>query len=323
MIGHSERVEILQWVDEAQAQGARRQVICQHIGLSIRTVQRWRRPDSEDVKSDGRSKRHWQPPHKLSAAERSEMLARANSAEFAALPPSQFVPILAERGEYIASESSFYRVLREVRQLKHRLKSRPPERRREAKTLCAQGPNEVYSWDITYLKTTLKGVYFYLYLMMDVYSRKIVGWCIEESESSERAAQLMHEVAEREGVNAKQLTLHSDNGSAMKGASLRATLETLGIASSFSRPRVSNDNPYSESLFKTLKYRADFPDLPFGTLETARRWVRDFVHWYNHEHRHSAIRFVTPEQRHSGEDKLILAQRDQTYAQAKIKAYHA
>lgn len=317
MINLSEREQILQWVDEAQSQGARRAKACALLGISLRTLQRWR-DEHGTVCEDARTQRVFEPANKLTEAEREQMLALANSAEFAALPPSQFVPILAERGEYIASESSFYRVLREAWQLQHRLGSRPVKHHRP-EPLKARAPNELYSWDITYLHTRVKGLYFYLYLVVDIYSRKIVGWCVEDSENSDTAAELVREIAAREGLSPDQLRLHSDNGTPMKGATLLATLQTLGIVPSFSRPSVSNDNAYSESLFKTLKYRPEYPTKPFADLQAARRWVAEFVHWYNHHHRHSAIRFVTPAQRHTGLDHEILAQREATYAQAKAR----
>jgi transposase InsO family protein len=245
MIPLAEREQILRWVDEACAQGARREPACTLLGISVRTLQRWR-DETGTIDADGRCQRTFVPANKLTDAEREQMLAIANRAEFAALPPSQFVPMLAERGEYIASESSFYRVLREAKQLNHRLASRPATHHKPA-PLQASAPNELYSWDITYLKTPLAGVYFYLYLVMDIYSRKIVGWCVQEHENSEYAAQLVQEIAAREGLAPEQVTLHSDNGAPMKGATLLATLHTLGIMPSFSRPAVSNDNPYSES----------------------------------------------------------------------------
>lgn len=281
----TEREQILQWVDEACAQGARRGQACALLGLSVRTLQRWRDAQGT-VRDDGRRQRVFVPANKLTETEREQMLRIANSPEFAALPPSQLVPILAERGEYIASESSFYRVLREAKQLQHRRASRPATHHRP-EPLKASAPNELYSWDITYLPTLVKGLYFYLYLVVDIYSRKIVGWCVEDSENSDCAATLIREIAVREGLSPDQLRLHSDNGSPMKGASLLATLQTLGIVSSFSRPSVSNDNPYSESLFKTLKYHPVYPAEPFADLEAARRWVADFVDWYNYHHRHS------------------------------------
>jgi transposase InsO family protein len=179
-------------------------------------------------------------------------------------------------------------------------------------------PNQLYSWDITYLPTTVKGIFLYLYLVMDIYSRKIVGWQVYENESSALAAELMTDICQRESIERNQVILHSDNGSPMKGATMLATLQELGVIPSFSRPSVSNDNPYSESLFRTLKYRPDYPEQPFSDLETARDWVNFFVSWYNKEHLHSKIKFVTPEQRHTGQDKEILKHRTEVYQHAKL-----
>jgi transposase InsO family protein len=234
------------------------------------------------------------------------------------MPPSQIVPILADRGRYLASESSFYRVLREADQLAHRGKAKAPRHHRPT-PLQASAANQLWSWDITYLATTVKGWFFYLYLIMDVYSRKIVGWEVFDTESAEHAASVFHKAHLREGVGAESLALHSDNGSPMKGATMLATLQRLGVMPSFSRPSVSNDNPYSEALFKTLKYHPGFPDIPFDSLQQAREWVAGFQHWYNEVHRHSALKFVTPGQRHRGEDIAILAQRNTLYATAKVQ----
>ncbi len=154
---------------------------------------------------------------------------------------------------------------------------------------------------------------------MDSYSRKIVGWQVYDNESSAQAADLMTDSCQREGIQASQVTLHSDNGSPMKGATMLATLQQLGVIPSFSRPSVSNDNPYSESLFRTLKYRPDYPEHPFSTLAVARDWVHVFADWYNKEHLHSAIKFITPEQRHTGEDEAILTLRKAVYQQAKSR----
>ena len=183
--------------------------------------------------------------------------------------------------------------------------------------LQADAPNQVYSWDITYLKTTMRGVFLYLYLFMDIYSRKIVGWQVYQHEDSEWAADLLRDITQREGITAEQVTLHSDNGGPMKGASMLATMQALGIIPSLSRPGVSNDNPYSESLFKTLKYRPKYPTQPFADVTAARQWVSGFVDWYNFEHRHSAIQFVTPAQRHAGLDTAILTRRQALYQAAK------
>jgi putative transposase len=212
-----------------------------------------------------------------------------------------------------------YRVLRAHKQLRHRGAERPRQQRNKPRALCATAPNQLFSWDITYLPTLVTGIYFYLYLFMDIFSRKIVGWQIYETESSELAAEVMRDLCERENIAPNQVVLHSDNGSPMKGATMLATLQSLGVMPSFSRAAVSNDNPYSESLFKTLKYRPDYPARAFESLFAARQWVGTFVHWYNHEHRHSGVRFVTPEQRHAGQDTVLLAKRVQVYEAAKTK----
>ena len=173
------------------------------------------------------------------------------------------------------------------------------------------------STHLTFLATTTKGLFYRLYLIIDIYSRKIVGWEVHEQESAEHAALLIRKACLAEGIHEQGLVLHSDNGSPMKGATMLATLQHLGVVPSFSRPSVSNDNPYSESLFGTMKYIPDFPSQPFERIESAREWVQGFVHWYNHIHRHSAIKFVTPSQRHQGEDIAILAKRNAVYRQAK------
>ena len=317
MTGLSERQKTLVWVDEAVAKGARRDQACKLLGMSVRTLQRWR--SGGEIRSDGRLDRDFEPPNKFSGEERAQILAVANRDEFAHLPPSQIVPILADRGEYLASESTFYRVLREHQQLSHRQASRPATPQHRPKALSATGPNQVYSWDITYLPTSVKGLFFYLYLFMDVFSRKIVGWQVYEAESSEWAADIVRDIARRENILPDQVVLHADNGGPMKGATLLATLQELGLMPSFSRPAVSNDNPYSESLFKTLKYRPEYPTQPFSDLKDARHWVGLFVDWYNHQHRHSAIRFVTPAQRHDGLDHQLLEHRKAVYEAAKSR----
>lgn len=317
MIPCSERAHILRWVEEAHSAGARLHNACQLLGLSVRTLQRWR--EADPVQGDGRTQRVHEPRNKLSDAERAQVLAVANSAEFAPLPPSQIVPRLAERGQYIASESTFYRILRATKQVQHRLASRPAMTRHQPRALHATAPNQLYSWDITYLPTPLRGVFFYLYVFLDVYSRKIVGWQVYEQESSAWAAELVRDIVRREGLPHGHVTLHSDNGGPMKGATMLATLQRLGIMPSFSRPAVSNDNPYSEALFKTLKYCPAYPEQPFSDLLAARQWVAQFVDWYNEQHRHSAIQFVTPAQRHAGQDKALLAHRHEVYEKAKAQ----
>jgi transposase InsO family protein len=317
MTALEERQQVVTLVQEAAASGARQAPACAVLGLSERTLQRWQ--EGETVGRDQRSLRQSAPPHKLTEAERADVLAVANSVEFGHLPPSQIVPRLADQGRYLASESTFYRVLKAENQLAHRRRERPAQARRKPKAICATAPNQVYSWDITYLPTAIRGQFFYLYLFLDIFSRKIVGWQVYDRESADLAGQLLRDICERQGIPQGQLTVHSDNGSPMKGESMLATMQRLGVAHSRSRPSVSNDNPYSESLFRTLKYRPQLPLKPFADLLHARRWVTELVHWYNHEHRHSAIRFVTPEQRHAGMDHSMLKQRINVYTAAREK----
>ncbi|MDQ8739523.1 IS3 family transposase, partial [Paenibacillus sp. LHD-38] len=189
---------------------------------------------------------------------------------------------------------------------------------------CATGPNQVWMWDITWLPGPVKGIYFYLYLILDLYSRKIVGWEIWEKESAEHASQLIRRavLSEQCVVRKNPLVLHSDNGSPMKGSTLLETLYSLGITPSRSRPRVSNDNPYAESIFRTCKYRPEFPSNGFRSRDEAREWVLRFVHWYNMEHRHSGLNFLTPNQRHQGLARQIFEKRQQIYEAAKAQHPH-
>jgi len=242
-----------------------------------------------------------------------------NSEKYRDLPPCKIVPQLADEGIYLASESSMYRILREEKQLAHRSSTQPAERKRPD-ACAADAPNRVWSWDITYLATLIAGQYFYLYMMMDVFSRKIVGWSVHDEQSAEYASCLMKEASLNENIQPQQLKLHSDNGSPMKGSTMLATLQTLGVIPSFSRPSVSDDNPYSEALFKTVKYHPSFPALSrFESISDARQWCIKFVEWYNKQHLHSGLKFITPEQRHSGKDKAIMAKRDQVYKLAKLQ----
>lgn len=305
---------ILDQVDTAAQEGARLQASCELLGIDKRTVERWRRQAGGDDRRCG-SRRT--PVNKLSVEERKQVLQVANSVEYRDLSPKQIVPQLADRGKYLASESTFYRVLREADQLKHREKSRPAHHKPDEHV--ASGPCQLWSWDITYLRTAVRGSFYYLYLMVDVWSRKIMGWTVEEAESTDRAASLFAEICAEHHLDSLGLVLHSDNGGPMKGSTMLATLQRLGVVPSFSRPRVSDDNPYSESLFRTMKYRPDFPDKPFASLDEARAWVTGFVDWYNTVHLHSAIGFVTPDDRHCGRDCLLLENRRAVYERARRK----
>lgn len=303
-------------IGEAVNTGARKVKACEVLGVTVRTVQRWEKAGGQE---DGRQSAEKRPANKLSEEERDQIVEVCNRRQYANLPPSQIVPILADTGEYIASESSFYRVLKDHDQVNHRGRASEPRVVAKPQECVATGPDQVWSWDITYLATTIKGVFFYLYMIMDIYSRKIVGWEIHENETSFHAATLFRKAYLAEGVAGKEITLHSDNGSPMKGATMLGMLQKLGVVPSFSRPSVSNDNPYSESLFRTMKYRPAFPSNPFDTVIEAREWVHTFVHWYNHEHRHSGLNFVTPDERHTGMDELILARRKEVYREAKAR----
>jgi putative transposase len=314
MTAPAARIKIITMIDQAVCSGARQSMACKIVGLSLRTVQRWRLAGSAD---DGRTTRVQQPSNAMTAAERQEILAIVVSTEFGQLPPSQIVPRLADQGIYVASESTFYRVMRDASLVRHRDAARPAQARSKPRALCATAPNQLYSWDITYLPSGVKGIYFYLYMFIDIYSRKVVGWQVYRDENSDLAAAVMQDICASEKIQKHQVVLHSDNGSPMKGATMLATLQTLGVMPSFSRPAVSNDNPYSESMFKTLKYRPDYPKKAFADIAQARNWVTRFVRWYNNEHRHSAIKFVTPAQRHAGRDIDLLTARKAVYDAAR------
>jgi transposase InsO family protein len=318
MISVPDRREAVLLIDEAVQAGARCAPACRTLGLSVRTYQRWLR-DGE-VKADGRPLAvRPEPANKLTAAEREQVLALCHAPEFASLPPSQIVPRLADQGTYLASESSFYRILRAAGEQQHRGRSRAPRPATLPPSHCAQRPCAVWTWDITWLPGPVRGQFFYLYLILDLYSRKIVGWEIHERETAELAAQLVRRAVLAEQCVGQPLVLHADNGSPQKGSTLRATLEALGIAPSYSRPRVSDDNPFSESLFRTCKYRPSYPTRGFESLTAARQWTLDFVRWYNQEHRHSALRYVTPAERHAGQDKTLLAARHKVYHTARAQ----
>jgi transposase InsO family protein len=303
-------------IDEAVTQGARQAPACDILGLSVRTLQRWRISGLDDErKTVDRI-----PTNKLSEDEREQILETCNREEYRSLSPKQIVPALADKGIYLASESTFYRVLREKDQVHSRGRAAKPTQHKKPKELVADGPGQVWSWDITYLAAGIRGTFFYLYLFMDIYSRKITGWEVYEYESAELAADLLRKARLSENIPVGQeLIVHSDNGGPMKGASMLATMQKLGVVPSFSRPAVSNDNPFSESLFKTMKYIPAYPDRPFESVTSAREWVKTFVRWYNSTHRHSGLKYVTPEQRHRGQDTALLEARSQLYRKAREK----
>jgi len=303
----------LRLVKETVKDGGTQDEACKMLGVTEKSIQRWK---LLPVLEDRRRGPTTVPANKLSAEERSRLVATATSLEFGDLSPHQIIPKLADRGEYLASESTLYRVLRAEKLLAHRGRSKPREVARP-RAYEATRPCQLFSWDITYLPSQIAGRFFYLYLFLDVFSRKVVGWEVHDRESADHSSRLLAKICLSEGIQKNQVSVHADNGGPMKGSTMLVTMENLGVASSFSRPSVSNDNPYSESLFKTLKYCPQYPRKPFASIEDAVAWVTEFVHWYNMVHLHSAIGFTTPDSRHRGADEAILANRDVVYKAAK------
>ena len=312
-----DRARVVTLIDEAVNAGAGFCVACKTAGIDRRTYRRWLDQETGEVRIDARPQTpRKRPSQALKPEERKMILLTCQLPHFADMPPSQIVPTLADQGMYLGSESSFYRVLHAAEQQHERGRAR----RRSSSTVTshkATGPNQTWSWDITFLPSPVRGLYYYLYMIMDVWSRKIVGWEVYESETGELASELVSRAVLAERCAGTGVVLHADNGSPMKSSTLRVTLDKLGIRTSFSRPRVSDDNPYSESLFRTTKYRHDYPVDGFSSIEDARAWVLGFVKWYNTEHNHSAIRFVSPADRHAGRDVQILADRKRVYEEAK------
>ena len=319
MISLEDRTLAITLIGEAVASGARESKACEVLGISHRTLFRWRRDQSPREDQRPLVKRK-EPINKLSAKERQVVISVVNSPKFKNMPPSQIVPALADEGTYIASESTMYRILNDQGMQKHRGNTKKPVKR-PISTHSANGPNQVWMWDITYLNAGIKGLYFYLYLIIDLFSRKIVGWEVWEKESAEYASIVVRKamMSEKCTHNKDPLILHSDNGSPMKGASLLETLYQLGVVRSHSRPRVSNDNAYAESVFKTFKYRPGYPYKGFANIESARLWVKEFSKWYNFNHHHSGLNFLTPIQRHNGLTQQIFMRRIAVYKAARAK----
>ena len=285
--------------------------------LSQRTLTRWRQANGAVAEDQRPQTERVVQPHQLTHAEEAAILDTCNEREYQSLPPSQIVPRLADKGLYLASESSFYRVLKKHQHLNHRGRMKPPRKVPAPTSFTATGPNQVWSWDISYCPSEVRGQHWYLYLIMDIYSRKIVAWEIHEAESGELAKKLIDRALLRERCWQNPPVLHSDNGAPMTSYTLKARLADLGMLMSHSRPRVSNDNPYSESLFKTLKYCPKWPAKGFSSLTAVRKWMLLFEQAYNEEHLHSGINFVTPAQRHQGVDAELLAKREAVYERAK------
>lgn len=285
---------------------------CAAVNVPPSSYYRWKRPQQSAEKVDGR-----RPPLVLSADEEKSVLADLHSKRFMDLAPAEVHATLLEEGIYRCSLRTMYRVLdrhAEVRdrrnQLRHPVAAKPE--------LLATAPNQVWSWDITMLKGPVKWTYFYLYVILDIFSRYVVGWLIANRESAVLAEQLIEASCHKQNVDKDQLTLHADRGPSMTSQTVAQLLARLSITKSHSRPYTSNDNPFSEAMFKTLKYRPGFPER-FGAIEDAIGFGRSFFPWYNTEHRHAGIGYLTPEVVHYGQAADVLAAR----AAALRQAYEA
>jgi len=273
--------------------------VCLALGLARATFYRHSRP-----RLVGPRTRSWRALH---ASERDAVLAELNSERFCDLAPAQVYATLLDEERYLCSERTMYRVLSENAQVKER---RDHARRPNyaAPELLAKAPKELWSWDITKLLGPAKWTYFHLYVILDVFSRYVVGWMVAPKESAALAQKLIEESCEREGIRPQQLTLHADRGTSMKSKPVALLLADLGVEKTHSRPQVSNDNPFSEAQFRTLKYRPNFPER-FASIQHAREHCVDFFAWYNDEHRHSGLALMTPRDVHEGKVNDKLAKR--------------
>jgi putative transposase len=280
---------------------------CDALEVSRASFYRWcRGPGPKKVRRSHR---------RLSDAERQEVLGVLTSERFVDKSVPQVWATLLDEGVYLCSIRSMYRILKENRAVRERRdQRRHPEYKKPE--LLATGPNQLWSWDITKLKGPGKWEYFHLYVILDVYSRCVVGWTVAYGESAHLANRLIAESCRKQGIKRDQLTLHADRGTSMRSKAVAQLLVDLSVAKSHSRPRVSNDNPYSEAQFKTLKYHPTFPKR-FGCIQDARNYLRGFFAWYNGEHHHSGIGLMTPNQVHTGEASEIYRKRDATLRMAQ------
>ncbi len=274
---------------------------CQALGVPRSTLYRARKPSTELAPRPT-------PPRAMSTEEKAEVRDVLNSERFWDCAPREVYAALLDEGVYYCYWRTMYLILTEYSEVCERRNQRrhPSSTRPE---LRATGPNQLWSWDVTYLRGP-KGIFYYLYMIIDVYSRYIAGWLIANRESAELAEQLIAETCAKEGIKPEQLTLHADRGSPMRSKTVAQLLIALSVAKSHSRPRTPTDNPYSEAQFKTMKYRPDYPK-EFSTMKHARGWAREFVQWYNHEHHHTGLALMTPAVVHHGQVEQVLQQRQQ------------
>lgn len=312
MTSAEERQEILDFIDEAKRQAVSERTTCSLLGISRRTIQNWRKWGLRDRRKGSARV----VVHKLSVDEEECVYQAAISRRFADSTPEQIVATLAQEKLYYGSVSTFYRILRKREALEHRRESKKPRQGKRPDKIPVTGPNQVWAWDITWLKTAVVGLFHYAYTIIDIYDRTLIGWTIEETESEEHACRLFSRAMRNHGVCPE--IVHADNGNAMRGVTLGVFLDNLKISRSYSRPRCSNDNAFMETWYKTLKYTVGYPRF-FASIEHARIWFADFVNWYNNDHLHSALAYVTPMQRRTGAADLIYAVRNQTIAEARAK----
>jgi len=308
----SDRAEILLYIALAKGSGVSERSTCAFLDITPRTIQNWRKLGLKDRRKG--SERHI--PDKLTEAEEQAFYDVANTPRFQGKTPEQIYAILAQEGIYYGSVSTLYRILRKRKALEHRRESKKPRVSRPAEKYLVTAPNQVFSWDITWLKTDVQGLFKYAYTVIDLFDRSIVGWAIEDTESDEHSARLFRRIARDVGVLPE--IVHGDNGHPMRGITLAAFLDKLQVSRSYSRPRCSNDNAFIEAYHKTLKYSVGYPK-HFNSLESARAWYAEFVNWYNTEHLHSGLDYVTPHQMRFGEAEAIYAARNETINRAREK----
>jgi putative transposase len=285
---------------------------CRALALPRATLYRHRTPPADG----GEPGRRPSPERALTEAEQQEVLGVLREERFVDKAPAQAYATLLDEGRYLCSIRTMYRILahaNEVRERRNQL--RHPEYKKPE--LIATGPNQVWSWDITKLKGPVKWTYYQLYVMLDIFSRYIVGWMVASHESAALAIRLVEASCEKQGIQRSQLNIHADRGTSMSSKSLALFLADLGISKTHSRPQVSNDNPFSEAHFKTLKYRPDFPER-FGSIQDARAFCQQFIPWYNTEHRHSAIGLLTPEMVHYKRTATIIDARQSVLTSAYV-----
>ena len=310
MILEAHKKDVMTWIEQAHSDGARYSKACEVVGISLRTLQRWKREGLADRRKGSKKT----VVRKLSPESREQILHVCNEPRFRDLTPHEIVPQLAQEGRYLASERTMYRVLKEHNQVHHRSESRVRQRRSKPPERKARGSDQVYTWDITWMQSRVRGLFYYAYVITDIFDKSIVGWAVHEQESESHSRALFARVLKGRPIRLK--AVHADNGHPMKGIMLMAFLQSLKVSVSHSRPRTSNDNPFIESLFKTLKYHVTYP-AAFASVDDARRWMGDFVHWYNTQHMHSSIGYVTPHQMRTGQAQEIFRKRNRTIKLAK------